>query len=80
GQIVDEDALIQALKSGALGCAGLDVFQEEPTPAERWADVPNVALMPHHGGGTLDGVRDLQMLALENVRRFLAGEPLKTPV
>lgn len=80
GSIVDEDALIEALKSGALGHAGLDVFEEEPTPAERWTNIPNVTLMPHLGGATLDSVRETQRLAAENVRRFFAGEPLKTPV
>src|SRR5690606_18186507 len=41
GIVIDEDALIAALKSGALGGAGLDVFVDEPTPIERWKDVPN---------------------------------------
>lgn len=46
GQVVDEDALIAALKSGALGHAALDVFVEEPTDPDRWADVPNIVLTP----------------------------------
>ncbi|HZZ35570.1 MAG TPA: NAD(P)-dependent oxidoreductase, partial [Caulobacteraceae bacterium] len=47
GQVMDEDAVIAALKDGRLGLAALDVFQTEPTPAERWRGVPNVVLTPH---------------------------------
>lgn len=80
GDVVDEDALIAALKSGALGGAGLDVFQEEPTPASRWADVPNTTLTPHLGGGTREALFEGSQNVLENLRRFYAGEPLLTPV
>jgi lactate dehydrogenase-like 2-hydroxyacid dehydrogenase len=80
GAVVDEDALIAALKDGRLGAAGLDVFAEEPTPAAGWADVPNVTLTPHIGGGAREAIRDATALALENLRRFFAGEALKTPV
>lgn len=80
GSIVDEDALIAALKSGKLGGAGLDVFEEEPTPAARWADVPNTALMPHQGGGSFQAIRATTQLALENLELFFVGEPVKTPV
>jgi len=80
GAVVDEDALIAALKAGKLGSAGLDVFAVEPTPAARWADVPNVTLTPHIAGGAREAIRDASALALENLRRHFAGEPLKTPV
>jgi hydroxypyruvate reductase len=80
GSLVDEDALIAALKSGALGGAGLDVFQEEPTPADRWKDVPNTTLTPHLGGGTREALYAGSQNVLENLRRFYAGEPLLTPV
>ena len=50
GQIIDEDAIIAALKTGTLGAAALDVFVEEPTPFDRWRDVPNTILTPHTAG------------------------------
>jgi lactate dehydrogenase-like 2-hydroxyacid dehydrogenase len=80
GQVVDEDALIAALRSGALGMAALDVFAEEPTPAARWADVPNVVLTPHTAGATSAAVPKMAALTKQNLIRFFAGEPLVTPV
>jgi lactate dehydrogenase-like 2-hydroxyacid dehydrogenase len=80
GSLIDEDAMIAALKSGALGGAGLDVFATEPTPPERWADVPNVTLTPHLGGGTREALYAGSQNVLENLRRFYAGEPLLTPL
>jgi lactate dehydrogenase-like 2-hydroxyacid dehydrogenase len=79
GQLVDEDALIAALKDGRLGQAALDVFEEEPTDAARWADVPNTVLTPHTGGATTEAVQGMLMLLVQNLRAALAGEPLKTP-
>ncbi len=80
GSIVDEDALIAALKEGRLGRAALDVFEVEPTPAARWADVPNTVLTPHSAGGTVDSIPRMVRQALENVRRFAAGEPVMSAV
>jgi lactate dehydrogenase-like 2-hydroxyacid dehydrogenase len=80
GSVIDEDALIAALKSGALGGAGLEVFAEEPTPPARWADVPNTTLTPHLGGATREALWEGSQNVLENLRRFYAGEPPLTPV
>ncbi|HEX5379960.1 MAG TPA: 2-hydroxyacid dehydrogenase [Phenylobacterium sp.] len=80
GSIVDEDALIAALKAGTLGRAALDVFEQEPTPAERWADVPNMVLTPHSAGGTTDSLPLMIGQTFENLRRHFAGEPLASPV
>lgn len=80
GSVVDEDALIAALKSGALGAAGLDVFQEEPTPPARWADAPNTTLTPHLGGGTREALYAGSQNVLANLRAFFAGAPLVSPL
>lgn len=80
GSLIDEDALIEALRAGALGMAALDVFETEPTPAARWADVPRTVLTPHTAGATLDSLPAMVSLTLENLRRYFHGEPLATPV
>lgn len=80
GSVVDEDALIAALKAGRLGGAGLDVFEVEPTPAARWKDVPNTTLTPHLGGGTREALYAGSQNVLDNLRRFFSGDVLLTPV
>jgi lactate dehydrogenase-like 2-hydroxyacid dehydrogenase len=80
GQLIDEDALIAALKEGRLWRAGLDVFQQEPTPAERWAEVPNAVLTTHTAGSSNEAVPLMVAQAIDNVHRFLAGEALASPV
>jgi lactate dehydrogenase-like 2-hydroxyacid dehydrogenase len=80
GSLVDEDALIAALKAGRLGGAALDVFETEPTSAERWADVPNVLLTPHTAGATLAAVQGMLALLVRNLQAVAAGEPPVSPV
>ena len=80
GSLVDEDALIAALRDGSLGMAALDVFEQEPTPAERWKDVPRTVLTPHIAGATLDSIPAMVGLTLENLRCYFNGEPLASPV
>lgn len=80
GALIDEDALIEALKSGALGMAALDVYAQEPTPPARWVGVPHTVLTPHTAGATLDSIPAMVSLTLENLRRYFHGEPLATPV
>jgi len=80
GSLVDEAALIAALKEGWLWRAALDVFETEPTPGERWADVPGVVLTPHTAGVSTEAVPLMVDQAIDNVRRFLAGEPVVSPV
>lgn len=80
GQVVDEDALIAALRDGRLGAAALDVYVEEPTPADRWVDVPNTVLTPHTGGATDAAVQRMKEMLLANLAAFYAGEPLATPI
>jgi len=75
GAIVDEDALIDALRSGAVGAAILDVFKTEPLPADHplWG-IPNVTITPHHAGLNIPG--KIAAFFLENLRRYINGEPL----
>ena len=80
GSLIDEDALIAALKDGRLWRAGLDVFVAEPTPAERWAQVPNAVLTTHTAGSSNEAVPLMVAQAIDNVQRFLAGEALASPV
>ena len=78
GALVDEPALLEALRAGRLAGAVLDVFGEEPLPPDSpWWDAPNVIVTPHASGHTL---RFFDELVIENVRRYLAGEPLLNPV
>ncbi|MCB0968413.1 MAG: D-2-hydroxyacid dehydrogenase [Ilumatobacter sp.] len=81
GPIVDEPALIDALMSGHLGGAGLDVFDVEPLPVESplW-ELPNVIVTAHCSGDSdASDVRATEII-LENFRRRAAGEPLLNPV
>ncbi|PVM91365.1 2-hydroxyacid dehydrogenase [Caulobacter endophyticus] len=80
GSLVDEDALVAALKDGRLGMAALDVFEHEPTSPARWADVPHTVLTPHTAGATLDSIPAMVNLTMENLRRYFLGEPLASPV
>ncbi len=80
GTVVDETALIASLKSGAIAGAGLDVFDPEPTNAERWQGVPNVILTPHQGGTTYQTLFAQAELTQKNIQNFLMGEPLLTSV
>lgn len=80
GQMVDEDALIAALKAGRLGSAALDVFATEPTPASRWEGVPNVICTPHIAGASRDNLPKMTALLRANLDAFFAGRPLPNPV
>jgi phosphoglycerate dehydrogenase-like enzyme len=77
GGIVDEPALIQALQEGWIGGAGLDVFAQEPLPADSplWSG-ENVILTPHIAGITPHYNDRAADVFAENLRRYLAGEPL----
>lgn len=78
GGVVDEDALVAALREGRIAGAGLDVFREEPVPHDHpYLSLPNVILTPHIGGGT-GGAREKQLRdVLANVARDASGEPPK---
>ena len=77
GRIVDEEALLEALRSGAIGGAGLDVTPREPLPVDHplW-QMENVIVTPHAAGGSPNRMDRVVDLFCENLRRLLAGQPL----
>jgi phosphoglycerate dehydrogenase-like enzyme len=78
GPIVDEAALIQALRAGAIAGAGLDVYDEEPlSPDHPLRRLPNTVITPHLGYVTEETYRIFYRQALEDVRAFLAGTPVR---
>lgn len=81
GRVVDEAALIAALKAETIAGAALDVFTREPLPAESelW-DLPNVIVTPHISGGTEIYNQRATDIFCDNLRRFLAGSPLSNIV
>lgn len=80
GSVVDEAALVRALKLGTIAGAALDVFAQEPANAQVWGHFENVVLSPHIAGYTQEaGVAMFGQLR-ENIRRHFAGQPLLTPV
>ena len=80
GSVVDEAALIAALREGDLGGAGLDVFWNEPAPDPALTGLPNVTLYPHHASGTVETRAAMAQLVVDNLAAFYAGQPLLTPV
>lgn len=80
GNLVDEDAMIDALKSGQLVAAGLDVFKSEPNYDTRINDLPNTFLLPHVGTATIETRTDMANIALDNIEAVLSGRPAPFPV
>jgi len=76
GAIVDEDALIDALVSGQIGGAGLDVFTGEPLPSGAFVlEAPNTVISPHCAGITPEALEAGLALAVDNIRAYFAGRP-----
>ncbi len=75
GGVIDEKALVQALKSGHLGGAALDVYENEPLPSDSYlVAVPNLLLTPHIAGVTVESNERVGTLIAERVKKALAGE------
>jgi len=80
GSVVDEPALIAALRDGTLGFAALDVFASEPDASRDLLALPNVLAQPHHGSATVETRNDMAQLAIDNLIAHMDGRSLLTPV
>ncbi|MBX9922263.1 MAG: 2-hydroxyacid dehydrogenase, partial [Mycolicibacterium frederiksbergense] len=80
GSVVDEAALVAALRDGRLAGAGLDVFADEPNVPSELLGLDNVVLLPHVGSGTVQTRAAMEDLTLRNLDEFLATGRLVTPV
>lgn len=77
---IDEEALLEALENGALGGAGLDVFEGEPELDPRFLRLGNALLQPHHASGTVETRKAMGQLLRDNLAAHFSGQPLPTPV
>ena len=80
GPCVDESALLDALDSGHLAAAGLDVVEREPLDDPRLRDHPRILFTPHSAFYSVEGFIELRTKTAEEVRRILLGEPPRNPV
>jgi hydroxypyruvate reductase len=80
GWLVDEQALVEALSSGRLGAAGLDVFENEPQVPEALLGLDNVVLTPHIASNTEETMQAMGECLLDNIRSWFAGKGALTPV
>ena len=80
GDVVDEGALIAALREGRIAGAGLDVYEEEPAVPEALRALENAVLLPHLGTAALEVREAMGMLALDNLEAHLDGQPLPNAV
>lgn len=80
GSLIDEHALVSALRDGRLLAAGLDVFRNEPNIPAALLELPNVVLTPHVASTTEATVRAMADLLFDNLAAHFAGQPVLTPV
>ena len=80
GDVVDEAALVEALQQKKIAGAGLDVFEREPEVTRALLSMENVVLLPHLGSATTETRVAMGMRALENLRLFFGGKPLRDRV
>ncbi len=80
GSTVDENALIEALKTGGLRAAALDVYKNEPNIDVRLLSLPNILLQPHQSSGTIETRKKMGQLQRKNLLQYFADEPLETPI
>jgi len=80
GSVVDEPALIAALKSGTILAAGLDVFEKEPNVPDELRALQNVVLLPHIGSASVVTRNAMDQLVVDNLKAWFARKPPLTPV
>lgn len=80
GSVVDEKALIEALRTGKIGTAGLDVFEHEPKVPKELIDMPHVVLLPHVGSASVHTRNAMGNLVVDNLKQWFAGKGPITPV
>lgn len=80
GDLIDDEPLIAALKSGQVAYAGLDVFSGEPRINDGYYDLPNTFLLPHMGSATIEARNEMGFAALDNIDAVLAGREPPYPV
>src|SRR5579864_8428450 len=80
GSVVDEEALVAALKSGTILAAGLDVFANEPNVPDELKAMQNVVLLPHIGSASVVTRNAMDQLVVDNLKAWFAGKPPLTPV
>jgi lactate dehydrogenase-like 2-hydroxyacid dehydrogenase len=80
GTVVDEQAMIAALKSGTILAAGLDVFEREPNVPDELKAMQNVVLLPHIGSASVVTRNAMDQLVVDNLKAWFAGKPPLTPV
>jgi len=80
GGVIDEAALVEALRSGSIAGAGLDVYQHEPDVHPGLLELENVVLLPHLGSATVETRTAMAMLAARNALAVVSGKEPLTPV
>jgi lactate dehydrogenase-like 2-hydroxyacid dehydrogenase len=80
GSVVDEPALIKALKDGRIMAAGLDVYAKEPEVPQALIEMENVVLFPHLGSASVYTREKMDQLVVDNILAWAAGKPPLTPV
>jgi lactate dehydrogenase-like 2-hydroxyacid dehydrogenase len=80
GSVVDEPALVAALKSGTILAAGLDVFANEPSVPDEMRTMQNVVLLPHIGSASVVTRNAMDQLVVDNLKNWFAGKAPLTPV
>jgi lactate dehydrogenase-like 2-hydroxyacid dehydrogenase len=78
--VVDDAALAEALRSGRIGAAALDVFRDEPRVPAAYLELENVILTPHLGSGTRETRSAMALMVVEEIERVARGEPATHPV